>query len=53
MNELIEYIKIHIISLDQDLERYPDGDLASIIHTNGQLYAARHLLSVAEGMIKE
>ena len=52
MNQLTEYIKIHIISLEQDLEKFPDGDLASIIHTNGQIYAARHILSVVDGMIK-
>jgi hypothetical protein len=52
MNKLIEYIKIHIISLEQDLDRFPEGDLASILHTNGQIYATRHLLSVAEGMIE-
>jgi hypothetical protein len=52
MNKLIEYIKIHIVSLEQDLEGFPEGDLASIIHTNGQIYATRHLLSVAEGMIE-
>jgi hypothetical protein len=53
MNELIEYIKIHLISLQQDYEGFPDGDRDSIIHLNGQVFATSHLLSVAEGMIKE
>jgi hypothetical protein len=53
MNQLIEYIKIHIISLQQDYDKVPDGDRDSIIHLNGQVLAASHLLSVAEGMIKE
>ena len=53
MNELIEYIKIHLISLKQDYDLLPDGDRDSIIHLNGQVLATSHLLSVAEGMIKE
>lgn len=52
MHKLIEYIKIHIISLEQDLDGFPEGDLASVIHMNGQLYATRHLLSVVEDMIE-
>jgi hypothetical protein len=51
MNALIEYIKIHLISLEQDYDRLPDGDRDSVIHLNGQVLATRHLLSVAEGMI--
>jgi hypothetical protein len=51
ISQLTEYIKIHIVSLEQDLEGFPEGDLASIIHTNGQIYATRHLLSVVEDMI--
>jgi len=52
MNEFIEYIKIHLISLEQDYDRLPDGDRDSVIHLNGQVLATRHLLSVAEGMIE-
>lgn len=67
LNQLLEYIKIHEISLLQDAEKYQklmddfDGDYDSdeykdlevedIINT-GELTATRHLLSVAEGMIK-
>ena len=53
MGQLIEYIKIHLISLQQDYNLIPDGDRDSIIHLNGQVLATSHLLSVAEGMIKE
>jgi hypothetical protein len=52
INTLIEYIKIHIISLEQDYNMLPDGDRDSVIHLNGQVLAAKHLLSVAEGMIE-
>ena len=52
MNQLIEYIKIHLISLQQDYDKVPDGDRDSIIHLNGQVLATSHLLSVAEGMIE-
>jgi hypothetical protein len=52
MHPLIEYIKIHLISLEQDYDRLPDGDRDSVIHLNGQVLATRHLLSVAEGMIE-
>lgn len=65
-NSMIEYIKIHEISLLQDAEKLQQlmddftGDLDSdeyrelevedIINT-GELNATRHLLSVAESMI--
>jgi hypothetical protein len=52
INTLIEYIKIHLISLEQDYDRLPDGDRDSVIHLNGQVLATRHILSVAEGMIE-
>jgi len=49
-NKLIEYMKLHLISLEQDLEENPMslhvGDI------EGQIYATRHLLSVAEDMIE-
>jgi len=51
MNAFIEYMKIHLISLQQDYDKLPDGDRDSIIHLNGQVLATSHLLSVAEGMI--
>jgi hypothetical protein len=52
MNTLIEYLKIHIISLEQDLDKFPDGDTDSILHLNGQILATRHILSVAEGILE-
>ena len=51
ISAFIEYIKIHIISLEQDLDHFPDGDINSVLHMNGQLYATRHLLSVATDIL--
>ena len=68
LSKFMEYMKIHLISLEQDAEMLSNlmdnfkGDLDSdsyreieaedIINT-GELKATQHLLSVAEGMIKE
>ena len=61
MNQLIEYMKLHLISLEQDSERleqlmddysnYEDDEYRDLeiedISNNGQIIATRHLLSVA------
>jgi hypothetical protein len=53
-NELIEYMKIHLISLEQDR----DETVATVgdesvdwEFVSGQIHAVEHLLSVAEGML--
>ena len=66
MNELIEYMKLHLISLEQDSEQVnlemtnPAIDLNSDeykvlevmdISINGQIIATRHLLSVASDIL--
>jgi hypothetical protein len=66
MNQFIEYMKIHLISLEQDSEKiisemkliedmnsdeYWDLEIEDI-SLNGQMIAISHLLSVAEGMIE-
>jgi len=67
MNQMIEYIKIHLISLMQDAEmlqekmdsfagdfdsdEYRELEMEDTINT-GELKATQHLLSVAEGMIE-
>ena len=66
LNQLLEYIKIHAISLEQDAEMLQDkmdsftGDLDSdeyrdlemedIINT-GEMKATQHLLSVADDIL--
>jgi hypothetical protein len=66
METFIEYMKLHLLSLEQDSERieavmnqytnfeddaYRDLEIEDI-SINGQYIATAHLLSVAEGMIK-
>ena len=64
MNELIEYMKIHLISLEQDLENIsqemeeldPESKACKELdyeynYISGQSIATRHLLSVSEGIM--
>ena len=41
----IEYMKLHLISLNQDLEENPES--INVVDIPGQIYATEHLLSVA------
>jgi hypothetical protein len=46
MNSMIEYMRLHLISLNQDrdpLDKSPED----IIFIEGQIHATRHLLEVA------
>jgi hypothetical protein len=50
MNNMIEYMKIHLISLNQDrdpLDKSPED----IIFIEGQIHATRHLLEVANDYV--
>jgi hypothetical protein len=49
LNTLIQYMKLHLISLEQDLEENPAS--IHVVDIEGQIYATQHLLSVAEGRI--
>lgn len=65
MDTFIEYMKLHLISLEQDSEflekqmdaysNYEDDEYRELeiedISNNGQIIATRHLLSVAQDMI--
>ena len=66
MNELIEYMNLHLISLEQDSEAiakeledvddiYDSSDYNRLeiedISINGQIFATRHLLSVANDIM--
>jgi hypothetical protein len=54
-SKFIEYMKIHLISLNQDLDNElylfrtnrDNHDSSKIDYLNGQIVATRHLLSVA------
>ena len=45
MNNMIEYMKIHLISLNQDLEDNPES--INVVDIPGQIYAIKHMLEVA------
>lgn len=52
MNEMIEYMRIHLVSLRQDIEK--DIEIESDYHyIAGQIEATRHLLSVAEDILNK
>ena len=44
-SQFLEYMKLHLISLNQDLEMNPES--INVIDIPGQIEATRHLLSVA------
>jgi hypothetical protein len=52
-NSLIEYMKLHIISLEQDLETYDSEDDIGYLQTEASISTAQHLLSVAEDIISK
>lgn len=51
ISQLINYIKIHIISLEQDLEKYDSEDDIGYLQTEASISTAVHLLSVAEDIL--
>jgi hypothetical protein len=51
MGSLIEYIKIHIISLEQDLEQYLSEDDIGYLENSAAISTSRHILSVAEDIL--
>ena len=48
-NQLIEYMKLHLISLNQDMEK--DLNVESKINIQGQIMATEHLMSVVEDIM--
>ena len=46
-SKFIEYMKIHLISLEQDLDKHRPEDVLLVEYIEGQIIATRHLLSVA------
>jgi hypothetical protein len=49
-SSFIEYMKLHLISLNQDLEA--DYNVQSKINIQGQIMATEHLLSVATDIME-
>ena len=50
-SQFLEYMKIHLISLNQDLEA--DYNVQSKINIQGQIMATEHLLSVATDIMND
>ena len=54
LTNLIEYIKLHIISLEQDIEKinYTNSDIETFEwhYLHGSIETAKHLLEVANGL---
>jgi len=52
--QLVEYMNIHLISLNQDLESLEDlpSNDSKYNYLTGAIEATRHLLSVADDMIR-
>ena len=50
-NQLVEYIKLHIISLEQDLEEYYSEDDGGYLQTIASIETTLHLLSVVEDIM--
>jgi hypothetical protein len=51
LSQLIEYMNIHLISLNQDLEG--DYNVESKINIQGQIMATEHLMSVATDIMND
>jgi hypothetical protein len=49
-NKFIEYAKLHLISLNQDLDPLDKSD-TELNYIKGQILATEHLLSVANDMM--
>ena len=43
----LEYMKLHLISLEQDLDKHRPEDVLLVEYIEGQIEATKHLLSVA------
>lgn len=50
LETFIEYIKIHIVSLEQDIEK-EDGADSIVSYLEGAIDVSHHYLSVLEGTI--
>ena len=51
MESLIEYMKLHIISLEQDLDKYNSEDDIGYLQIEAAISTAQHLLSVATDIL--
>jgi len=49
--QLKEYMKLHIISLEQDMDKHEATDTLLVEYLEGSIETAKHLLSVAEDIL--
>ena len=52
-SKFIEYMKIHLISLEQDLDKHRPEDVFLVEYIEGQIVATEHLLSVATDIMND
>jgi hypothetical protein len=52
-DKLIEYMKIYLISLNQDLDKHRPEDTLLVEYIEGQIVATKHLLSVATDIMND
>ena len=52
-SKFIEYMKIHLISLNQDLDDHRPEDTLLVEFIEGEIFATTHLLSVATDIMNE
>ena len=50
-SQFLEYMKLHLISLNQDMDK--DLNVESKINIQGQIMATEHLLSVATDIMND
>jgi hypothetical protein len=52
-SRFLEYMKLHLISLNQDLDKHRPEDTLLVEYIEGQIVATKHLLSVATDIMNE
>ena len=52
-SRFLEYMKLHLISLEQDLDKHRPEDTLLVEYIEGQIVATKHLLSVATDIMNE
>ena len=52
-SRFLEYMKLHLISLNQDLDKHRPEDTLLVEYIEGQIVATEHLLSVATDIMEE
>mgnify|MGYP003704358221 FL=1 len=50
---LIEYMRIHLISLEQDLDKYNSEDDIGYLQIEASISTAQHLMSVANDILRD